>query len=394
MIDPRAAPPPPAARGRAWFMVPRLGGWAVSAALSGLMLVAVLPLASWASTRAVVVGVLLSLAAGLSLHRPLLASAGIALVLTAGIGHTPAPASTGLIASFVAIVSCAAHGRLLCSILLSVWLVSPPVISAALRGSSPEYIVSETMLRVVVLTAAVLAGTWGRTMLDRALAERERRIADLAEQRRAIARELHDTGVRAMTQVVMLAENASRREGVAAPDAADFARIATTSRDAAEELRGLLDSLREEDERPLPARRDAEPSVTALLEEFRTQLAEEGFAARLAIDSEQLELVDRTGVLRRCLGEIRANLVRHASRSTPVTVMVEQRPGPPRPEVDLAVWNGVEASDRRGPRGGAGLDGMRERLTAIGGTLAVRQEGRSFLTRLTVPASDEMTPSR
>lgn len=103
---------------------------------------------------------------------------------------------------------------------------------------------------------------------------------------------------------------------------------------------------------------------------------------------------DRTGVLRRCLGEIEANLTLHASRDAPVTVMVEQHPGPPRPEVDLAVWNGVGTDAPRVPRGGAGLDGMRERLSAAGGTLTARQEGRSFLTRLTVPATDERASRR
>ncbi|MCT1654377.1 hypothetical protein [Brachybacterium muris] len=86
------------------------------------------------------------------------------------------------------------------------------------------------LLLIVLQGGAVVAGTWGRRLFERSVAERAQRLHDLSEQRRAIARELHDTGVRAMTGVVMLAENGVLRPDVAPGTAQEFGRISSTSR--------------------------------------------------------------------------------------------------------------------------------------------------------------------
>src|SRR5690625_3552539 len=178
--------------------------------------------------------------------------------------------------------------------------------------------------------AAVLGGTWGRSLVLRAGAERARRFSDLAEQRRAIARELHDSGVRAMTQVVMLAENGARRPRPVTTGNADLTRISATARQATEEMRMLLEMLRARDEQaggpiepalhlphPIPARSGQDafpPSLAAALEATRLRLAADGFTVRTG-----LEGADQRSEERRVGKEWRAGREREHKGNTDAT---------------------------------------------------------------------------
>ena len=357
-----------------------------------LLLVVSVPIASGVDRTSTVIAVLLSLAGGLSVRHPVIGAVAVGAVLTLGLGNGPAHIGTGILASPVTVAACAARGRLLTSIGIASWHVIPPAVSGVLRGDDPEFLISQVMLWLVLQTSAVLAGTWGRSLAWRAHEERSRRISDLAEQRRAIARELHDTGVRAMTRVVMLSENATVRPGIDAADAAQFARIAGTAREATEELRLLLETLRTEDSPDVPLPTTGEQSgpieLRGLIEGLRLRLVAEGFDAQVSLDADAELCVPRHGALDRCLREIEANVTRHGDRGVPVAILGElstpatmEEGG--RPRLELLVRNGIAPRAASAPRGGAGLDGMRERLAQIGGQLETRQEGSSFLTHLT-----------
>ncbi|MGP9539591.1 histidine kinase [Brachybacterium sp. AOP43-C2-M15] len=415
------------------------GGWVLAALVALLLLVASVPISSAAGTVPVVIAVLLSLAGGFSLRRPVTGAVIVGVVLTLGIGHGPPHLGSGILASPVAVAACAARGHLLTAIAMAAWHLLPPTISALLRGDDPEFLVAQALLWVVLETTAVLAGTWGGGLAHRIHLERSRRISDLAEQRRAIARELHDTGVRAMTRVVMLSESAAGRPDIAAADAQRFAQIAATARQGTLELRDLLDVLRIEDTARSPISttsaaggEDRRP-LDGLLEAMRLRLAAEGFSARVELDGEPSRAVSRSGILERCLRELEANVVRHGDRGAPVAVLGEVRSvtaagcegtehdaefadgggtddgdtdggsadegaGSERTasgvDLELLVRNGVARHPAPAPAGGAGLDGVRERLTAVGGRVETRREGPWFLTRLLVPleASAPATP--
>ncbi|MGO1481574.1 MAG: histidine kinase [Brachybacterium sp.] len=369
-----------------------LGGWVAAALVTILLLVVSVPISSGVDRASTVIAVLLSLAGGLSVRHPVVGAVAAGTVLTLGLGNGPAHIGSGILASPVTVAACAARGHLLTAIGMAAWHVIPLAVSAVLRGDDPEFLISQVMLWLVLQTTAVLAGTWGRSLAWRARAERSRRISDLAEQRRAIARELHDTGVRAMTRVVMLSENATVRPGIEAADAAQFSRIAATAREAAEELRVLLDTLRTEDSAgirlPTAGEQSGPVRLRSLVEGLRLRLIAEGFHAQVSLDGDGNLPVPRHGVLDRCLREIEANVIRHGDRCVPVAILGELSTPEPdhdggRPRLDLLVRNGVAPRLTSAPRGGAGLEGMRERLAQIGGQLETRREGALFLTHLT-----------
>ena len=283
------------------------------------------------------------------------------------------------------------------------WHVIPPAVSGVLRGDDPEFLISQVMLWLVLQTGAVLAGTWGRMLTGRIREERSRRLTDLAEQRRAIARELHDTGVRAMTRVVMLSEDAAVRPGIDAADAARFSRISGTAREATEELRVLLDALRTEDTAETPLAAPGEPRCTIglgeLLEALRLRLLAEGFTAQVSLEGDRTLPVPRQGVLERCLREVEANVIRHGDRCVPVAVLGELcLPGAENdsghPRLELLICNGIACSGERPGaarrcRSGRDARAPRPERRAARET---RRDGTLFLTRLTVSCTRPAPP--
>ena len=378
-----------------------LGGWASAVLIALLLLVASTPLAAQENATSVALAVVLSLSGGLSLRYPLLGATLIGVVMTATFPGGDIHIGTGALASPIAVAACAARGHLPAAIAMAAWHVIPTTAVSALRGDQGQYIFAQLMQWLMLQGAAVLGGTWGRSLVLRAGAERARRISDLAKQRRAIARELHDTGVRAMTQVVMLAENGARRPDPVAADSEDFTRISATARQATEEMRLLLDMLRARHEQtgdrlesalqlpcPVPARpgQDAlPPSLAAALEATRLRLAADGFTVRTGIEGEDRLPRATLTLLARCLAEIEANVILHGDRCTQVALLAEITEA-----VELVILNGVAEEDTLGLRGGSGLAGMSERLAPAGGTVEAGREGPTFLTHIEIPGGREI----
>src|SRR5699024_12072096 len=113
------------------------------------------------------------------------------------------------LASPIAVVALAARGHLPAALAMAAWHVIPITAVSVLRGDEGQHIVAQLMHWLALQGAAVLGGTWGRSLLLRAGAERARRFSDLAEQRRAVARELDDSGEGGMSKVGMIAETGS-----------------------------------------------------------------------------------------------------------------------------------------------------------------------------------------
>ncbi|WP_158239364.1 sensor histidine kinase [Brachybacterium sp. UMB0905] len=380
---------------RRWVRPPQvMGHWITGLLVAFLLLVASVPIASAESSIAVLIAVSLSIGAGLSLRHPLIGAIIVGGVLTLGIGNAPTHLGSGVLASPVTIAALAAHGRILMAMTMALWHVVPPVATSVLLGSAPEFIVSQAMLWIALQVIAMLAGASGRGLVLHAAAERARRIEELAEQRRAIARELHDTGVRAMTRVVMLAEQAGGRPGIDAEDTERYGHIAQTAREGTEELRELLQSLRlaEPPAAPSAPTTDADCcSLATTLEAMRRRLSAEGFTLQISIEGECNCQISPHGVLGRCLREVEANILRHGCPLTPIAVFVEQQPQPAPGMLELAIRNGVRSKPETVPPGGLGLVSARERLDAVGGAIETTREGDLFLTHLQVPCTAEAT---
>ena len=83
-----------------------------------------------------------------------------------------------------------------------------------------------------------------------------------------------------------------------------------------------------------------------------------------------------------------ANVLRHGDPRRPVTASLIQSES----KVHLVMTNGVSATHDL-PSSGAGILGMRERVTAIGGTLETLEENMTWMVSATVPSLPTTSPA-
>lgn len=210
------------------------------------------------------------------------------------------------------------------------------------------------------------------------LRERERDEL-VAEERRRIARELHDV-VSHTVSVVVVQAAAARRVADSNPTAVtgSLGAIERAARDAMGELRAMLGVLREDDqdtpEAPMPDR----AALDGLFEELRAT------GMPLRVEGGLPEQASAAVVLtvHRVVQEALTNVLRHAEDVTDVLVRIDAT----ATEVE------VEVTDDGRPAGfaggaGTGLVGMRERAALHGGDVqaAPLPGGRGFRVRATIP---------
>ena len=381
--------------------LPRLDSRAAAVVVTVLLLGGTLPVADGMGPASLAVATALSISGGLALRRPVTAAVLTGGVLTLALGLGPAHIGTGILASPLAIAALAAHGRPRLAVAAALWHVASPAAAEVLRGAHLDAVLAQTIGWMTLQVTALLGGSWGRAQVQREVAERARTESELAEQRRAIARELHDTGVRAMARVVMLAESAPREPGEQHPS--PLRRISATAREGTDQLRSLLEELREERAGPaaapaVPIGGPPEAPLAEALETLRGRLAGDGFTVHLHAAGAEAIPGGPGAVVRRCLTEIEENVLRHGDREAPVAILVEIEDAPdhaPRAAttppglgagVDIIVLNAVDDHRPSALSGGHGLTGITERLAAVGGTLHTERDGRMFLTRLAIPA--------
>ncbi|WP_395297543.1 sensor histidine kinase [Kitasatospora hibisci] len=231
-----------------------------------------------------------------------------------------------------------------------------------------------------------------RQRIARAEAERARKgqvAAAVAAERQAVARDLHDTVAHAVTLMVLQATGTRlvARTDPAAAEAA-LASVETVGRQAMDDLRTMLHVLRREDEGP---EGEAPPAPGLGLDDL-PGLVDGARGAGLEV---RLDLPDADPVLPRAqatavyrtVQEGLTNAARHAPGSR-VHVAVMAR----RDRVTVTVGN--EAPPHAGPPlpagAGTGLVGLRERVTALGGTLRTHGErGDAFVVTATIPRTGQ-----
>ncbi|MHC3468786.1 sensor histidine kinase [Streptomyces sp. 7R007] len=239
-------------------------------------------------------------------------------------------------------------------------------------GPATHRVVERTVLLAGWFLCAVVAGmadrNWQaylRQTEQRALeAERTREEAALrraGEERLRIARELHDSLTHSISIVKLqagVAVHLARKRGEEIPEA--LLAIQDASGEAMRELRATLEVLRTD-----------EPTGTPALLVERACAA--GLAADLTVTGAERPLpatLDRA--VYRIVQEALTNAARHAG---PAKVAVELDYG--EADLTIRVADDGTADPASPPTPGVGLTGMRERVTALGGTLhaAPRAEG-------------------
>lgn len=377
-----------------------LENWAPTVATTIVLLALTLPLISDYGVLPTISATLMCIAGGLAIRRPVPAGVLVGAVLTATTlslllpRSAPAPLGPATFAAPVTVTLCAAHGRRRAALLLSAWHTVALASSALTPTADVRTMIWNLAIWGTFSALAVAAGVWIHRLIDNIAAERTQRVLDLAEQRRALARELHDTAVRATTEVVLHAERAARRADADPGSIEEFSRISRTARLATDDLRALMETLRESESLD-PGLHDMPLRVSTwqdVLHSTRDRLLSEGFTVRLHHDGDAPLPPRLLNILERSLQEVRANIERHGDRRDAVAIMSEidarlpagANPDTMRPGVDLVILNGI-APTQNHISGGAGLPGVRERLAVVDGVLEAKVDGARFLTHITIP---------
>ena len=209
-------------------------------------------------------------------------------------------------------------------------------------------------------------------------AEAERAVAD---ERRRIAREMHDVVAHSVSMMVVQAGGARRilgRDPARAVAAAEL--IERTGREALAEMRALLGVLHAEEHTeyaPQPTLRE----LDALVERARSA----GVPVEVTVEGERRELPAGLDLAAyRVVQEALTNVVKHAG-GAPTEVSVHYRAD----AVEVRIADRGERRARRAMRlggSGHGLVGMQERVRMYGGELqAGRRRGGGFEVHVRLP---------
>ncbi|MFC8848227.1 MULTISPECIES: sensor histidine kinase [unclassified Micromonospora] len=306
---------------------------------------------------------------------PAVAAAVATLAVPVGFGHAPTTQSL----TFMALTyTMAAYRPARPAALAAVALWTPVAAVNVLAPASdavfevtPAYLVLNNLL-VAVVAYAVGRAVHARRASTQSLRERarvaeqnQRSLAEqaVADERRRIARELHDVVAHHVSVMGVLATGA-RRVLRRDPDAADeaIATIEDTGRATLRELRRLLDVLRTDAE---PAADLAPQPGLAGIEPLVEQVREAGLPVTLRVEGVPGPLEEGVALtVYRIVQEALTNALKHAGEATAVVRLTFG-----------AAYLAVEVTDTgRGPAPGAvrighGLVGMRERVGLYGGTL-------------------------
>jgi signal transduction histidine kinase len=211
------------------------------------------------------------------------------------------------------------------------------------------------------------------------LAEAERASGRLAERQR-LARDIHDTLAQGFVSIVLQlqAAEAELPEGATAARG-HLERARRTARDNLAEARRLVWDLRPEALASAP--------LGEALGRLADRVADEtGLAATATVTGTPRPLSADTEVtLLRVTQEALANVTRHAGAGR-VAVTLSYMDGEAALDVRDDGAGFAPTADGHGPNGGLGLRGMRERVEALGGRLAVESApGRGTTIAVTVP---------
>jgi signal transduction histidine kinase len=235
----------------------------------------------------------------------------------------------------------------------------------------------------VAILTTVIPWTAGHALARRQQQSAERATTAVDEERRRIARELHDVVGHALGVIAVQAgaERATLPSGAPVSSLETLATIEHTARQALTEMRRMLTVMRVEGEPADPL--SPQPSLSQL-DTLLNSVGGAGLATELRVEGEPVPLapgVDLSAY--RIVQEALTNTLRHAGH-TQTRVTVRYLPGAVELEV---VDNGTRQP--RGTPNGFGLAGMMERVALYGGSLStgVRSEG-GYAVKVRLPTGE------
>jgi signal transduction histidine kinase len=209
-----------------------------------------------------------------------------------------------------------------------------------------------------------------------------REALSVSEERRRLARDLHDGIGHILTRVILSLEVA-RRQARPDPDAAAecVAQQATALRGAMEEMRQIVATLRTD---------TASLNLQAVVRHVASEMTDTGeLQVEVRAPDEALPLsVNRQYHLSRVVQEALTNALRHSgAEQARVSIEVVESPVLPRKVVAVVEDTGKGFDPQNLNGGGHGLTGMRERLAPYGGSVNIEASpGQGTRVTAEVPA--------
>lgn len=232
------------------------------------------------------------------------------------------------------------------------------------------------LLGTTAIGGTLAAWALGRYRVTRAAWAEQVAERAAADERRRIAREMHDVVAHSLAVMISQAE-AGRLVVPQSPERAPevLGTIADTGRGALQEMRGLLGVLRDEDAptEPQPGLAD----LPALVERMRRAGVE------VELDSDPtVRVPPAVGLtIYRVVQEALTNVARHAGIRSTARVTLALVDG----RVDVQITSTGTAAVGA-PASGRGLTGMRERVDAVGGTLWAGPADGGWRVSVSVPS--------
>jgi signal transduction histidine kinase len=294
---------------------------------------------------------------------------GAVLLLTGTYYLLGYPYGTAFIALISTLYSTVVRGHHLfawasAAVTLLAYVAVDPLIGWGPQPTLTEYLAIVAWLVVVLMSSEA----WRWRMERRQEVERTRReevLRRASEDRLRMAQELHDVlghnisliNVRAGIALHLIEERPE--EARAALEA-----IKTASKDALAELRTVLGIMRQDG---AEAPRAPAPGI-GQLERLVTDVASSGVSVEMDVCGEARPLPPAVGLAAFRIGqEAITNVLRH-SHAGSARIGVEYQPD----AVVLTVQDSGRAEPGIVPKAGAGIQGMRERAAAVGGSLSAR----------------------
>lgn len=256
------------------------------------------------------------------------------------------------------------------------------------RGDAPGLAANLALAAwlLVLYTACELIRTRRDRAVETARANADTLQRQIANERLAIARELHDVVAHNMSLINLQAGVALHiDDGIPAPTREALQTIKAASKEALVELRSILGVLRHADEGD-DAPRSPMPGL-ATVDELIVRAESAGVDVTLRMDVEPGDLpraVDMAAY--RIIQESLTNVARHAD--PPVATVDVHTDGETLVVSITDVGSGRRRADAL-PSGGNGLPGMRERAASVGGILVAGPRlGAGFAVEARLPLAD------
>lgn len=361
-----------------------------------VILLFALPLGATRNHVAMVVQLVCAILGGLSVLRPVTAGTLLGITATAnflrevGTGQPGGAEYLGLavVAEPIVVAVTATRGMRFLALVFALWYVTVSIASTSRNVGSTVELTQAVNFWLVFMFAPLLLGDVIRRIQQRAERQRREQAVASERQRRAIARDLHDTLAYATTTMVMKAEQARLRGGHDEQTLADLDFIATTGRSAAADLRTMVALLRDKNEAQELGQNPAGMLPANPLEEVidaqRAKLTAFDFDVNFALTGDPTMLPDRLStVLARVLTEVASNITKHADPCHEVTLMIDLD----GPEIEAVFVNSTRKSVSESSHRGMGLLGLQEIVTVEGGTLQSGPVGERWITHVTLPQS-------